>query len=845
VDLEGLQYVRGEGPGDARLMIIGEAPGAHENRIGRPFVGPSGELLEEMLSEAGIHRSEVYITNVVKYQPPMNDLKKIGLIGLDLDKCIEELWTEIRTVQPNCILALGNTALKATAHKDGIQKWRGSVILAKDVRTKVVGSIHPAALLHSEGGGQGGAYSFSARVYIAHDIKRAVEHSRFPDYKPPRRRLEIIRSAVSLARFFEFYSHYDTLSVDIEVIRAIPICVGLSFTPNHGVSVPLLDVFSLQNQTGIHKHELVQMWRILAAHLARPELKVIGQNFKFDHDKLERPCGFRIGNCRADLMLMMATLYPELPKSLGFSTSIYTEEPYYKDDGKDFNWAKQKIDDFLIYNARDAAVTLEAAKKCLAEARQVEVPGFPNWFDTFYFGFVHRFHQFYMDMEKVGLPINKEKRAKLVREYMQKVAEAEARMTELAGFNLNVNSQPQVATYLYKELKFPERGEWKVNPKTGKRYFKFHTDEETIVALQANHAKKDARKRNSCEQILTTRRLKKALGTYFLAVPDFDGRMRTSIRIVGTETGRTSNSLLKPPVRPQVTVKINGKKKKKSIGLAFQTLTKYGDGAEVREIFEADDDYEFIEIDQSQAEARVVALLGRDDKTLEMFGRVDIHKLTASWIFGINPERINKELRFIGKTTRHAGNYGMRKRRLMFLVNTDAKRYHIDVEISEWRAGEILDKFHEYNPSIRQVFHVEVEQALLNNMMTLVNPFGRRRQFLGRWNDELLREAFAQIPQSTVADQTKRAGLEIVDKLPDARKWLCLEAHDALVAIVPKARRDEYLSVAIPAFERPIDFTHCTLPRESLIIPCEVKVGQNYGALKEFEIGGYRVKSVA
>ena len=837
-------YVPGEGRGENGLVIVGEAPGAHEDRIGRPFVGPSGDLLDEFLAEAGIHRSEVYITNVVKYQPPMNDIKKIGMMGLSLEECEKELWTEINAIKPNCILALGNTALKAVAGKDGIQKWRGSVILARDAKTKVIGTIHPAALLHGEGEGSGGAMNFSARVYIQHDFKRAVQHSRYPDYRPPRRRLEIIRSAVSLGRFFEFYQGHQTLSVDIEVIRAIPVCIGMSFHPNHGVSVPLLDVFSLQNKTGIVQHELAQMWRILLRHLARKDLKIIGQNFKFDHDKLERPCGFTIGNVRADLMLMMHTLYPELPKALGFSTSIYTEEPYYKDDGKEFNFLKQKIDDFLIYNARDAAVTLEVARACLAEARTVEVAGFPDWFDTFYFGFVNRLHQFYMDMERVGLPINKAKRAALVTEYQAKVITAEKRMEELAGFKLNVNSPKAVAIYLYKELRFPERGEWMIG-KNGNRYFKYATDEETIIALAANHAKKDVRKRSSCEQILYTRRLKKALGTYFLAIPDFDGRMRTSVRIAGTETGRTSNSLMKAPVRPTVSVKIGKKTKKKSIGLAFQTLTKFGDGAEVREIFEANEDEEFIEIDQSQAEARVVALLGRDEKTLAMFGKVDIHKLTASWIFGIPPDKINKELRFIGKTTRHAGNYGMRKRRLMFLVNTDAKRYGIDIEISEWRAGEILDAFHKHNPSIRDTFHVEVEQALLNNMMTLVNPFGRRRQFLSRWNDELLREAFAQIPQSTVADQTKKAGLEIVDTVPDARKWICLEAHDALVAIVPKVRRDEYLKVAIPAFERSIDFTHCTLSRESLVIPCEVKVGQNYGQLKELDTGGYRAQKIA
>ena len=103
-------------------------------------------------------------------------------------------------------------------------------------------------------------------------------------------------------------------------------------------------------------------------------------------------------------------------------------------------------------------------------------------------------------------------------------------------------------------------------------------------------------------------------------------------------------------------------------------------------------------------------------------------------------DMVTTELRFVGKTTRHAGNYDMRKKRLMQIVNTDAKKFHIDIQISEWRAGQILDAFHNFSPKIRQVFHTEVVQALRDNERTLVNPFGRRRQFFGRFDDELERK---------------------------------------------------------------------------------------------------------
>ena len=219
--------------------------------------------------------------------------------------------------------------------------------------------------------------------------------------------------------------------------------------------------------------------------------------------------------------------------------------------------------------------------------------------------------------------------------------------------------------------------------------------------------------------------------------------------------------------------------------------------------------------------------------------------MTAGWIFNCRPEKVTYELRFVGKTTRHAGNYGMRKGRLMQIINTDAKKFHIDIQVSEWKAGQILDAFHNFSPKIRDVFHAEVIQALHNSDRILINPFGRRRQFFGRFDHELERESFAQIPQSTITDNTKRALLAIRDRTAgDVRIWgefasttgICVEAHDALVGLVKETEIDLYLSYAVPAFEMPIDFSQCTLPRGTISIPCEVKVGRNYKDLKDYVV---------
>lgn len=241
----------------------------------------------------------------------------------------------------------------------------------------------------------------------------------------------------------------------------------------------------------------------------------------------------------------------------------------------------------------------------------------------------------------------------------------------------------------------------------------------------------------------------------------------------------------------------------------------------------------FIEVDQRQAEARVVALLSDDEATLELFDKIDMHKFTAAATLGVGFDEVTKEMRFIGKECRHAGNLGVKKRRFMLMVNTDAKKFHIDLSISEWKAGQILDAFHAFAPKIRAVFHTEIEQCLRDNNRVLISPNGRRRQFLGRWEGNFLEEAYAQIPQSTVGDQTKLAGLAFRRRLPHVP--IVLEAHDALILMPRLSEKLEAAQILKEEMERPIDFARCSLPRRPLIIPAEVKIAyDNYRKFEEF-----------
>lgn len=804
-------YVRGEGASRAKLVIVGEAPGKYEDEAQRPFQGPSGLLLNKMLAEAGVDRSEVYVTNIFKYRPPFNDIRRIReVLPEEPEKHVEQLWAELWEIKPNCVLALGNTALYHLTGKSGISNWRGSILNSKRDGWKVVPTLHPAALLHMEGEEEGGVRSQAAKVYMQFDIRRSVEQSAFPQVRTPQRLLEIARHSADVWRFWEQYKHKRHVSVDIEVIHCIPICVALAFNSQHAMSIPLLDVMSWQNKEGIPSSELALMWKMVSDILSMSGMKIIGQNFKFDLVKLLKACGMRVNEFWLDTGLLMHTLYPELPKSLGFMTSIFTEEPYYKDEGKEFNIKKDDIKKFFTYNARDAAVTYEVAFALAQEAKELEVPGFENYFQNYFLDYMMQLPELYIDIEDEGLLLDKPRQKELIKEYTAKIKVKEKRLYELVGWEINIRSNPQLSALLYKDLKFPKRAGANV---------------DTLVALQANHTKPGDPRREIIDLILDLRGMYKSLGTYFKARADYDGYMRTSYNIAGTETGRSSTKILKAPLRPH------------KMGLAFQTMTKHGDiGAELRSMFVAEPGYVLLEVDLSQAEARIVALLGKSQETLDLFNSgADIHKLTSTWVFAMPETHITKELRFVGKTTRHAGNYDMQKKRLMNLVNTKAKKFNIDISISEYRAGLILERFHKFSPWIKEVFHEEVVDALANNNRILINPYGRRRQFMGDWDSTLWREAYAQIPQSTVADHMKRAMLRVKKRL--GKHFRCaVEAHDAFVVKVPERHVDEFATIFAQELEVPIDFSNCSLPRGQLIIPCDAQVGYNYKDLKPLEI---------
>jgi DNA polymerase len=136
------KVVPGEGAEDAKIMLIGEAPGWHEDQLGRPFVGPAGKFLDELLASIGLKREQVYIANVIKCRPTANR----DPLPMEIQNCRQWLERQIELIHPKMIVTLGRYSMAMFFPGKSISKIHGTA--QKEGDTIYYAMYHPAAALH-------------------------------------------------------------------------------------------------------------------------------------------------------------------------------------------------------------------------------------------------------------------------------------------------------------------------------------------------------------------------------------------------------------------------------------------------------------------------------------------------------------------------------------------------------------------------------------------------------------------------------------------------------------------------------------------------------------------------
>lgn len=511
-------FVPGFGNKEAKILFVGEAPGAQEVIKKQPFVGASGQLLDRCMRNTGVSREASYITNVIKERPKNNDIS----IFIDIQKNKEHitqaardyitfLYDEINRVNPNVVVAVGNVAMFVLTGKKGITKWRGSILegVPEIQGRKVIPIIHPSAALRQ--------YLY---VYaIMSDLRKVNRQAESREPLDIVKRNYILDPGYTNAmEYMEhlYHSEEDTIAFDIEVKNEEVSCFSLAPSKHEAICIPLWEgganYYSLQQETDI--------MRTLSVLLRCKN--IIGQNISFDATFLYDKYGI-VTNVTGDTMIASNLIYPDLPKGLDYLTSIWTNEPYYKDEGKKYFKFGGSDMDFWLYNAKDSVIVSEIYPELMKDIDSLNIR-------HIYEQHIRMIHPC-MFMQSSGIRLNIEKMEHMKTKARAELGTLQERLEELGRkrtgnplFSLNPNSPKQLKDYFYITCGYhPYRSKGRIT-----------TDDTAIKRLISK----------GCEEALLIKQIRhwsKLLGTYLSVSLDEDNRIRGALNVAGTKTGRLSS----------------------------------------------------------------------------------------------------------------------------------------------------------------------------------------------------------------------------------------------------------------------------------------------------------------
>lgn len=321
------------------IMLIGEAWGEHEARQRTAFVGPSGYLLNNMLIEAGIHRSDCYLTNVFNLRPHMNKIESLctdieqgipgypalypgKFISREYKPELTRLAEEIKDVKPNVIVCLGATATWAMTGKTRIGTVRGVVQLSSKTigGYKVLPTYHPAAIFRQ----------WKLRPIVVLDLMKARRESEHFEIHRPRREIWIEPTMEDIHEFDKRHIQpCKGLAIDIETAGHVITCIGFAPSSKIALVIPFLDPRRKGRNYWGDPQSYRQACQIIKDILSRPTPKIF-QNGLYDITFIYRAWGIKVFGATDDTMLLHHALQPESLKGLGFLGSVYTDEGSWK-----------------------------------------------------------------------------------------------------------------------------------------------------------------------------------------------------------------------------------------------------------------------------------------------------------------------------------------------------------------------------------------------------------------------------------------------------------------------------------------------------------------------------------
>jgi DNA polymerase-1 len=731
----------GKGPAPSRLMFIGEAPGEEEDRLGEPFVGKTGKLLDSILVNREIDRATVYITNIAKCRPPFNSKPPVDWLEICSSTYLAQ---EIKLVQPELIVCLGGLSAKTLLqdHNVNIAMVRNRLHYTHwplPSGIPFIVTYHPAATFHKP--------ETLANIIDDLDWAKRLLAGELP--KPDRKLdYKIIQSIRDIPEIKTSW-----ISVDLETDGLDPFAGK--------------DIFSVQISTAEGNGYYLD-WNGRVAKEVEMLLNgynLNNHNIKYDLKWL-RSKGIRfngkINDTIQNVHLLDENMYS---KSLDVVATTFTPLKRHKKQFRSlmnlyFKTHKKKKEPIA-----QARVRLEKQAFYSISPRIRMKYGCGDADATGRLRTVFRpklkeaglipLHNLMMDVTKLfvevecnGIKVDMDYLKILEDKYSKGLVKIRSRMDKIVP-NLNPGSWKQLRALIY--------GKWKCEPhevRVGKKKVRYSTGKDAIELILQDDI--DDNVRTYLTRLLKFRQNDKMYGTFIKGMPRYlrNGNLiHAEWNMVGTDTGRFSCS---NPNLQQLPRKGPIK------GLFISRFRKGLVGA----------------IDVSQGELRWGACIANEPHMIELFnqpGDVDIHRSMASLLLGIPESQINEDQRFNVKTVNFLIFYGGGARTMAQSMKG----------VTQQQAIDFIRRWHEEFPRIKEHFR-EVEAFVMANQFVR-NPFGRYRHLLildpstddGRTQ---IRQAINSPIQGGLSDYNKVCGVMLWRRLQkeglDKKCLIIGETHD-------------------------------------------------------------------
>lgn len=728
----------GDGPVPSTVMVVGEAPGFREDEISKPFAGKAGQYLDHVLAEVGVPRESVYISNAVKCRPPENRTPSKS----EIKACNGYLQSELKVVQPEHILVLGNVALEAVLGQKGIMRVRGTV---KDWNGyKVLPTLHPAAILRNPGWEP----LFKSDLQL---LARSVAGTN----ELPETKVWVVRSSKSLRVFLKKLRSVNTpIAFDVETWGPGPngglevwhpdgIILTASFTWESGVSYVVL----LEHPDQEWDMPISTVYQSL--NVALEGKKMVGHNAKFDMKWMSKK-GVKLKSS-FDTLLAAHLLDENRPNGLKSLSRMLLGADEYEE--KISFKTPHHLGSLAIYNGKDTDYTFrlylrfrEELKKQSRLLRLFKLLTMPAC-------------NSFTEIEMHGFPVDIPRLKERHNEILNHIEDVRQKLIsyipeDLRPPSINFRSPIFLGWYFFELLELPILV---VSPKSQRP----STAEAVLLKLKHRHP--------SVELLMELRKWMKYESTY---TRNWMARVRgarkpriyTAYNISGTVTGRLSSDMQQVPR-----------------DILIRSIIGFSPEAQQRRKAKGAEERRFVEADFSQIELRLAAMFSRDPALTKAFkSGDDPHRETAAAVSGKAPEKITKEERKMAKAVNFGFLYGMGAKK--FRVYADEK-YGVKVSDEEARAYRkaFFNKYKALLP-----WH-DRQRRLVRNLEHVTSPIGRIRHLPNiQSEDEGLqaqaeREAINSPVQGLASDLTVLSMVLLHERLDSTRGRIIGNVHDAVL----------------------------------------------------------------